>query len=415
MPHYFNYQDSELYAEKCSLLAILRQVGTPCYVYSRAMIEAKWHEFRNAFTQHPHLICYAVKANSNLAILDILKRLGAGFDIVSMGELERVLHIGADPKKIVFSGVGKTEAEIRRALDIGIYCFNVESVSELYRIETIAMQLKKTAPIALRVNPDIDAHTHPYISTGLRENKFGIDIENIIPLFEYAAQSLHLNLLGIDCHIGSQLTELDPIADALQRINNLVAILEKKGIDITHINMGGGIGIRYKDEKVPSIQDYVALLKKNIINKKVIIEPGRSIVGNAGVLLTRIEYIKKQSSKNFAIVDAGMNDLMRPAMYHSYHAIQPLMIHNQADKLFYDVVGPICETSDSFAIAQELAVKEGDYLAIRDVGAYGFSMSSQYNSRPRAVEIMVDGEKYYQIRRRENYGDLYSAEKIICD
>lgn len=412
---YFHYKNNQLYVEEYSLLEVAHQVSTPCYVYSRIAIEKNWHNFHDSFGKHPHLVCYAVKANSNIAILSMLSRLGSGFDIVSLGELERVLYSGADPKKIIFSGVGKTDIEITRALQVGIYCFNVESESELYRIEKIAQELKIKAPIALRVNPDIDAHTHPYISTGLRDNKFGIAITSVIPLFEYAANSSSLLLLGIDCHIGSQLTELNPILESMQRIHSLIDSLNKKSISIQHINMGGGLGIPYQDEVVPEIADYVKILVDYFPDKKLIIEPGRAIVANAGILLTKVEYIKKQGEKSFAIVDAGMNDLLRPAMYSAYHKIQAVEKNENTLLAIYDVVGPICETSDFLAKERELSIKEGDYLAVMDAGAYGFSMSSQYNSRPRAAEVMIDHKKMHCIRTRETIEDLFRAEKIICD
>jgi len=414
---FFEYKNGELYGEDVALSEIADVYGTPTFVYSRATIERHWHAFDQAFAGQDHLICYAVKANSNLAVLNVLARLGSGFDIVSVGELERVLIAGGEPQKIVFSGVAKTTSEIRRALGVGIACFNVESEAELERIDSIAAEMGVIAPISIRVNPDVDAGTHPYISTGLRENKFGIAIESAPEVYQRAAKMSNINLIGVDCHIGSQLTETGPFEDALTRLLTLLDRLEEKGISLQHLDIGGGLGIVYKDETPPQPADYVAALLPRLAgrNYRVITEPGRAIVGNAGVLLTQVEYLKDNEDKHFAIVDAGMNDLLRPSLYQAWQAILPLQQVSDAKARVYDVVGPVCETGDFLGKERTLALSEGDLLAVRSSGAYGFVMSSNYNSRPRAAEIMVDGDKVYEIRARESLASLYVGEQQLPD
>ncbi len=417
MTDVFTYADNVLHAESVSLDKIAEQYGSPTYVYSRAAIETQWQAFDSAFADHEHLVCYAVKANSNLAVLNILARLGSGFDIVSIGELERVLTAGGDASRIVFSGVGKRPDEIARALEVGIRCFNVESESELERINEVAGQLGKTAPVSLRVNPDIDAGTHPYISTGLKENKFGIPIEKAADVYARAAELEHLEIHGIDCHIGSQLTELSPFAEALSRTLKLVDTLAEQGITLQHIDIGGGIGIRYATETPPSPADYAKTILEVLGDRPqaIIIEPGRAIVGNAGVLLTRVEFLKHGDEHNFAIVDAAMNDLMRPALYSAWQAIDPVAPRPAPMAQMYDIVGPICETGDFLGKQRLLALQQGDLLAVRSSGAYGFSMSSNYNSRPRAAEVMVDGDKIHLIRERETLADLTKGEHLLPD
>jgi len=412
---FFEYKNGELYGEDVALSSIADAFGMPTYVYSRATIERHWHAFDQAFAEQDHLVCYAVKANSNIAVLNILARLGSGFDIVSVGELERVLIAGGEPSRIVFSGVAKTDPEIRRALEVGIACFNVESEAELERINSIASELSLSAPVSIRVNPDVDAGTHPYISTGLRENKFGIAIEHALEVYQRAAQMPNINLIGVDCHIGSQLTGTGPFEDALTRLLALLDRLEEAGISLQHLDIGGGLGIVYKDETPPEPSDYVAALLPRLAgrNYKIITEPGRAIVGNAGVLLTQVEYLKENSGKHFAIVDAGMNDLLRPSLYQAWQAILPLQQVSDAEARVYDVVGPVCETGDFLGKERMLALSEGDLLAVRSSGAYGFVMSSNYNSRPRAAEIMVDGDKVFEIRARESLASLYQGEQQL--
>jgi len=411
---YFEYHDNHLYAEQVPLSDIASTHGTPCYVYSRATIERHWHAFDQAFGEREHAICYAVKANSNLAILNLLARLGSGFDIVSGGELERVLQAGGDIGKTVFSGVAKSHAEIRRALELGIACFNVESLPELQRIDQIASTLGMQAPVSLRVNPDVDANTHPYISTGLKENKFGIAIEEAEDAYHQAAGLKHVQILGVDCHIGSQLTDNGPFVDAAARLLGLIERLDAAGIHLQHIDIGGGLGVRYRDESPPSPEAYVAevLAALGDSRHRIIIEPGRAIVANAGVLLTRVEYIKQGMDRRFAIVDAGMNDLLRPALYSAWQDIVPLEQRSDVEGHVYDVVGPVCETGDFLGKGRSLAVAEGDLLAVRSAGAYGFSMSSNYNSRPRAAEVLVDGDRVHLIRERESVASLFSGERI---
>jgi diaminopimelate decarboxylase len=413
--NYFHYKNNELFAEQVPITQIASEVGTPCYIYSRAAIEDAWHAFDKAFGNTPHRICYAVKANSNIGILNLLAQLNSGFDIVSIGELERVLAAGGDPQKIVFSGVGKQIAEIKRALQIGIYCFNVESEAELERLNSIAKDLNKTANISLRVNPNIDARTHPYIATGLNENKFGIDLNLVLPLARKIKSLTHLNLISIGCHIGSQLTELDPFVEALDCLLNLVTQLSAEGFSLRNINIGGGLGICYRHETPPAIQDYVETLIKKISphQLEIIIEPGRIIVGNAGILVTRVEYLKHTEHKNFAIVDAAMNDLMRPALYQAWHNIQPVIPNTETPVKTYDLVGPVCESADFIAKDRPLAIQTDDLLAITTTGAYGFSMSSNYNSRPRPPEVLIDGSDIHCIRTRETISDLFAHEHII--
>lgn len=413
---YFNYRDGLLCAEHVALSAIAEQYGTPCYVYSRATLERHWRAFDHAFSGRPHLVCYAVKANSNVGVLNVLARLGSGFDIVSVGELERVLAAGGDPRKTVFSGVGKREDEIRRALEVGIRCFNVEVSGELDRLNRIAGELGVKAPISLRVNPDVDAQTHPYISTGLKENKFGIDIDQALDEYQRAASMPSLEIVGIDCHIGSQLISTAPFLDALDRVLWLAEALRLRGIPIHHLDLGGGLGIRYRDERPPEPADLATAVVERLpdASLEILIEPGRAIVGNAGVLLTRVEYLKSNRVKNFAIVDAAMNDLLRPSLYDAWQEILPVRQNSGGVLKTYDVVGPVCETGDFLGKQRELALHEGDLLAVRSAGAYGFSMSSNYNSRPRPAEVMVDGEAVHLIRARETVAQLFAGEHLVA-
>ena len=416
----FQVRAGELYIEAVPLARIAAQYGTPCYVYSRAAIERQWRAFDSAFGACAHLVCYAVKANSNLAVLNVLARLGSGFDIVSGGELERVLAAGGEPDKIVFSGVGKSAAEMRRALEAGVHCFNVESEAELLRLNTIAGEYARRAPVSVRVNPDVDAKTHPYISTGLKENKFGIAIEDALAVYLRARALAHIEVIGIDCHIGSQLTAVAPFLDAMARVLTLIDRLADAGIALRHLDIGGGLGIRYRDEEPPAPAQYVGALLARLraagtryADLTLAIEPGRAIVGNAGVLLTRVEYLKHTQAKHFAIVDAAMNDLMRPALYDAYHEIVPLSQTASAPAHVYDVVGPVCESGDFLARARLLAIAEGDVLALRSAGAYGASMSSNYNTRPRAPEVMVDGATVHLVRQRETVAELYAGEALL--
>jgi diaminopimelate decarboxylase len=414
---YFAYCGDVLCAENVELANIAAQYGTPCYVYSRATLERHWNAFDKAFGDLPHLVCYAVKANSNIAILNLLAKMGSGFDIVSVGELERVLQAGGEADKVVFSGVGKSVTEIKRALDVGIRCFNVESESELERIQIIAQQMNKIAPISLRVNPDVDAKTHPYISTGLKENKFGIDVDTALEVYQHAAGLSHIKIVGIDCHIGSQLIENEPFIAALHRILHVVEKLQNVGIQLEHIDLGGGLGVCYQDEKPPEPQQYVEALQlaQHLADKnmQILIEPGRAIVANAGVLVTKVEYLKTTKDKNFAIVDAAMNDLIRPSLYAAWQNILPVNRQSNTAPKLYDIVGPICETGDFLGKQRELAIQQGDLLAVRSSGAYGFTMSSNYNTRPRAAELLVDGDTVHEIRQRETIESLYELEKII--
>jgi diaminopimelate decarboxylase len=411
---YFSYTNRELHAEAVPLSSIAEQHGTPCFVYSRAALTDAYRAFDTAFQGRDHLVCYAVKANSNLAILNLFARLGSGFDIVSGGELARVLGAGGDPRKIVFSGVGKSAEEMRQALAADILCFNVESESELYRLDRVAGEMGKVAPVSLRVNPDVDARTHPYIATGLKQNKFGVAYDHAPALYRRARGLPHIRVEGIDCHIGSQLTEIAPFAAALDKILDLLDRLQREGITISHLDLGGGLGIRYRDETPPAPVDYARALTALIGNRpqKLLFEPGRLLTGNAGVLLTRIEYLKHGEERNFAVVDAAMNDLMRPALYDAWHDVLPVMAGTAGEKS-YDIVGPVCESGDFLARGRQLAVSEGDLLAVMSAGAYGMSMSSNYNTRPRAAEVMVDGNTSHLVRERESVAELMSREILL--
>ena len=410
----FSLKNGELHAESVPLAKIAARFGTPCYIYSRAALEAALNEFQNELAGIDSLVCYAMKANSNLAVLNVFARRGAGFDIVSGGELKRALAAGADPKKIVFSGVGKTAAEMTLALTTGILCFNVESAPELERLNDVAAGLGLKAPISLRVNPNVDAKTHPYISTGLKENKFGVAYEDALAIYARAASLHHLEIVGIDCHIGSQLLDPAPFAEALDKLLLLIDELAAKGIALHHIDLGGGLGIRYQDEQAPSVSAYLQPLLGKLKQRglKILLEPGRRLVGNAGVLLTRVEYLKPGEVKNFAIVDAAMNDLARPALYDAWHDIVAV-VPRQGETRHWDVVGPICESGDFLGRQRALAIEAGDLLAIRSAGAYGMAMSSNYNTRPRAAEVMVDGSQIHLVRRRESVEDLYASESLL--
>jgi diaminopimelate decarboxylase len=410
----FHSREGQLYSEQVSLTDLAQQHGTPTYVYSRAAFTRHYQDYANALGTHPGMICYAVKANSNIAVLGLLAELGAGFDIVSLGELERVLRAGGDPNRIVFSGVGKTPAEMRRALDVGVHCFNVESEAEVEVLAQVAANAGKIAPVSLRVNPDVDANTHPYISTGLKENKFGIEIGEAKRVYQRASQLPSLNVIGIDCHIGSQLTELAPFVDALDRVLTLVDELSDVGITIEHLDLGGGLGVTYKDEVPPAVSDYMAAIKERLGNRplSLVFEPGRSIAANAGVLLTKVEYLKPTEHRNFAIIDAAMNDNIRPALYQAWQDIRPLA-PRQGNTKAWDLVGPVCETGDFLGKDRELNLEAGDLLAVMSCGAYGFTMSSNYNSRGRAAEIMVDADQAYVIRERESVEDLLRGEQLL--
>ncbi|MCF5706066.1 diaminopimelate decarboxylase [Pseudomonas syringae] len=410
----FNYRDGELFAEGVALSAIAERFGTPTYVYSRAHIEAQYRAYTNALDGMPHLVCFAVKANSNLGVLNVLASLGAGFDIVSRGELERVLAAGGKADKIVFSGVGKTREDMRRALEVGVHCFNVESTDELERLQTVAAELNVRAPISLRVNPDVDAGTHPYISTGLKENKFGIAIADAEDVYVRASQLPNLEVIGVDCHIGSQLTTLEPFIDALDRLLDLVDRLGDCGIHLHHIDLGGGVGVRYRDEEPPLVADYIKAVRERLAGRDLglMFEPGRFIVANAGVLLTRVEYLKHTEHKDFAIVDAAMNDLIRPALYQAWMDVTAVRPRDGAARP-YDIVGPICETGDFLAKGRELALAEGDLLAVHSAGAYGFVMSSNYNTRGRAAEVLVDDTHTFEVRRRETVAELFAGESLL--
>ncbi|UVO18510.1 diaminopimelate decarboxylase [Stutzerimonas stutzeri] len=410
----FSYRDGQLFAEGVALSALAQRFGTPTYVYSRAHIEAQYRAYADALDGMPHLVCFAVKANSNLGVLNVLARLGAGFDIVSRGELERVLAAGGQPDRIVFSGVGKTRDDMRRALEVGVHCFNVESTDELERLQQVAAELGVKAPVSLRVNPDVDAGTHPYISTGLKENKFGIAIADAEAVYTRAAELANLQVVGVDCHIGSQLTSLPPFLDALDRLLGLIDRLAARGIHIRHLDLGGGLGVRYRDEQPPLAGDYIQAVRQRIEGRglALVFEPGRSIVANAGVLLTRVEYLKHTAHKDFAIVDAAMNDLIRPALYQAWMnvvAVQP----REGEGRRYDIVGPICETGDFLAKDRTLELAEGDLLAVCSAGAYGFVMSSNYNTRGRAAEVLVDGDEAFEVRRRESVQELYAGESLL--
>ncbi|MBF8778498.1 diaminopimelate decarboxylase [Pseudomonas fulva] len=410
----FNYRDGELFAEDVALSTIAARFGTPTYVYSRAHIEARYRSYTQALQGTSHLVCFAVKANSNLGVLNLLARLGAGFDIVSGGELERVLAAGGRADRVVFSGVGKTREDMRRALEVGVHCFNVESADELERLQQVAAELGLRAPVSLRVNPDVDAGTHPYISTGLKENKFGIAIDDAEALYVRAAQLPNLEVIGVDCHIGSQLTTLEPFLDALDRLLLLVDRLAECGIHLRHLDLGGGIGVRYRDEEPPQVADYVKAIRERVGDRDLalVFEPGRYIVANAGVLLTRVEYLKHTEHKDFAIVDAAMNDLIRPALYQAWMGVSAVRPRDGEGRP-YDLVGPICETGDFLAKARVLDLAEGDLLAIESAGAYGFVMSSNYNTRGRCAEVLVDGDQAHEVRRRETVAELYAGESLL--
>ena len=413
---FFQYKNNQLMAENLPVKQLAEQFGTPLYVYSRATLERHWHAFNNAFGEHPHLVCFAVKSNPNIAILNVMAKLGSGFDIVSQGELERVLAAGGEAAKVVFSGVAKSRQEIARALEVNIRCFNVESEAELLRINQVAGEMGKIAPISLRVNPDVDAHTHPYISTGLKENKFGVSVEQAREVYKVAATLPNIKIIGMDCHIGSQLTELQPFLDAVDRLILLMEQLKQDGIRLKHLDLGGGLGVTYTDETPPHPTEYAKALWEKLSafsELEIIVEPGRAITANAGILVTKVEYLKSNESRNFAIVDAGMNDMIRPALYQAYMNILEIDRTLVREEKIYDVVGPICETSDFLGKQRKLAIAEGDYLAQRSAGAYGASMSSNYNSRPRTAEVMVDGDQAYLIRRREALNELWQLESVL--
>ena len=413
---FFQYKNNLLMAENVAVNEIAERFGTPLYIYSRATLERHWHAFDKGFGEHPHLICFAVKSNPNIAILQVMVQLGSGFDIVSQGELERVLAAGGDAAKFVFSGVAKSETEIARALEVGIRCFNVESIAELERINLVAGKLGKIAPISLRVNPDVDAHTHPYISTGLKENKFGISVDQAREVYRQASTLAHIKVTGMDCHIGSQLTELQPFLDATDRLIVLMEQLKQDGIEIKHLDLGGGLGVPYTNEAPPHPADYAkALLDKlkQYGDLEIILEPGRAITANAGILVTKVEYLKSNETRHFAIVDTGMNDMIRPALYQAYMNIIETDRNLIRESKVYDVVGPICETSDFLGKQRTLAIEQGDLIALRSAGAYGASMASNYNSRPRAAEVMVSGGETHLIRRREAFAELWQFERLL--
>jgi diaminopimelate decarboxylase len=414
-PH-FHYRDGELYAEDVALSSLGKEFGTPLYVYSKAALQTAWHAYASATKGHSVLVCYGMKANSNLAILQQFAKLGSGFDIVSGGELKRVIAAGGDPGKVVFSGVGKEVWEMELALAAGVKCFNVESVPELERLSAVAVRLGKTAPVSLRVNPDVDAQTHPYISTGLKENKFGIAIDCALDAYRLAKQLPNLNVVGVDCHIGSQITEVSPYLDALGKLLTLIEQLRSEGIELHHLDLGGGLGIRYDDETplapIVLLSAVFERLEQKGLTLELVLEPGRSLVGNAGVLLTEVQYLKHTDDKDFAIVDAGMNDLMRPALYEAWHGVLPV-IPRVTEQTVYDIVGPVCESADWLARARALALQEADLLAIESAGAYGFVMAGHYNSRPRAAEVLVDGKNWYVIRTRETFDDLIRGEQLL--
>ncbi|MFC3025210.1 diaminopimelate decarboxylase [Vibrio zhugei] len=413
---YFNYQDDgQLWAEDIPLSQLAELYGTPLYVYSRATLERHWHAFDKSVGDHPHLVCYAVKANSNIGVLNVLARLGSGFDIVSGGELERVIAAGGEPSKIVFSGVGKTAAEMKRALELKIKCFNVESEPELERLNKVAAELGVKAPISLRINPDVDAQTHPYISTGLRDNKFGIAFERAPEVYKLAQSMEHLEITGIDCHIGSQLTAIEPFIDATDRLLTLIDDLMEQGVQIHHLDVGGGLGVVYRDELPPEPSEYAKALLSRLSERpdlELIFEPGRAIAANAGVLLTQVEFLKHTEHKNFAIIDAAMNDLIRPVLYEAWQDIIPVL-PRQGEARAYDLVGPICETGDFLGKDRSLVLQAGDLLAVRSAGAYGFVMASNYNTRTRAAEVIVDGDTSHLVRQREELSSLWALESVL--
>jgi diaminopimelate decarboxylase len=411
----FDYRNGELFAEDVSLNTIAEAHGTPTYVYSRAYLEQRFLAYKNALAGRDHLVCYAVKANSNIAVLNVLAQQGAGFDIVSLGELERVIAAGGDPAKVVFSGVAKTAEEMRRALEVGIHCFNLESESELERLNQVAGEMNLRAPISVRVNPDVDANTHPYISTGLKENKFGIDIDRAPAVYRRANELANIEVIGVDCHIGSQLTEAAPFLDALDRLLTLIDSLAEEGINLRHLDLGGGLGVRYQDEQPLEPGEFIAIILQRLGDRPLTLafEPGRSISANAGVLLTRVDHIKCNPHKNFAIIDAAMNDMIRPALYQAWMNIEPVNPRSEGQVLSYDLVGPVCETGDFLGKDRELILEAGDLLSVASSGAYGFTMSSNYNSRGRAAEVMVDGDQFHLIRARETIADLIKGESLL--
>ena len=411
----FSYKDNNLLVEDASVASVAEKYGTPCFIYSKAALEQNYHAYEKAFEDHSHLICYAVKANSNLAVLNILSKLGAGFDIVSGGELDRVIAAGGDPKKVTFSGLGKTTQEIYKALDAGIHCFNIESEAELLRINEIAVNNSQVAPISIRVNPDVNAETHPYISTGLKENKFGISMEKAIQLYLHATEMKGICIKGLDFHIGSQLTSIRPILDALDRILTLNDQLTSRDVIIEHINIGGGLGVTYEDEIPPTPNELILAVKEKLhgLDLKIVVEPGRSIAANAGILVTKVEYLKNHEEKNFAIIDGAMNDLIRPALYGAWQKIVPVKKAAGNESTAYDIVGPICESADALGKNRSLNINAGDLLAIKSAGAYGFVMSSNYNTRPRAPEIMINGSEVHLIRERETVSDLFQNEYLL--
>tara|TARA_Y100001936_G_scaffold60276_1_gene59430 strand:+ start:688 stop:1938 length:1251 start_codon:yes stop_codon:yes gene_type:complete len=412
---HFSYKDNNLLVEDASVASVAEKYGTPCFIYSKAALEQNYHAYEKAFEDHSHLICYAVKANSNLAVLNILSKLGAGFDIVSGGELDRVIAAGGDPKKVTFSGLGKTTQEIYKALDAGIHCFNIESEAELLRINEIAVNNSQVAPISIRVNPDVNAETHPYISTGLKENKFGISMEKAIQLYLHATEMKGICIKGLDFHIGSQLTSIRPILDALDRILTLNDQLTSRDVIIEHINIGGGLGVTYEDEIPPTPNELILAVKEKLhgLDLKIVVEPGRSIAANAGILVTKVEYLKNHEEKNFAIIDGAMNDLIRPALYGAWQKIVPVKKAAGNESTAYDIVGPICESADALGKNRSLNINAGDLLAIKSAGAYGFVMSSNYNTRPRAPEIMINGSEVHLIRERETVSDLFQNEYLL--
>ena len=411
----FSFKNKALYAESVAVTDLMEQYGSPLYIYSRSQIASNWQQFNQAFGDHPHLICYAVKANSNLGVLNVLAKLGSGFDIVSIGELERVIAAGGKPGRCVFSGVSKTKTEIQRALELGIYCFNVESAAELDRVESVAKLMSTKAPISIRVNPDVDANTHPYIATGLKENKFGVSVDRSLALYKKAEFSKHLDVFGLDYHIGSQITEVSPFIEALEKALELISQLKAEGIKMSHIDIGGGVGIAYNEEKTINIEKYVQSVLDKVGDLEVILEPGRAIVGNAGIFVTQVEYLKQSGVKSFAIIDGAMNDLQRPSLYGSYHQAIAVEDNSKGIKDTWDLVGPICETGDFLAKDRELTLEQGDYIALMSAGAYGFVLSSNYNSRPRVAEVMVSGSNHALVRKRETVGSLFENEFIFND
>ena len=409
----FSFKNKALYAESVAVTDLMVEYGSPLYIYSHGQIASNWQKFDQAFGDHPHLICYAVKANSNLGVLNVLAKQGSGFDIVSIGELERVIAAGGKPERCVFSGVSKTKTEIQRALELGIYCFNVESAAELDRVESVAKLMSTKAPISIRVNPDVDANTHPYIATGLKENKFGVSIDKALELYKKAELSKHLDVFGLDYHIGSQITEVSPFIESLEKSLELISQLKAEGIKISHIDIGGGVGIAYNEEKTINIEQYVRSVLDKVGDLEVILEPGRAIVGNAGIFVTQVEYLKQGGVKSFAIIDGAMNDLLRPSLYGSYHKAIAVEDNSKGIKDIWDLVGPICETADFLAKDRELTLEQGDYIALMSTGAYGFVLSSNYNSRPRVAEVMVSGSSHALVRKRETVGSLFENEFIF--